>query len=831
MEETSKVFVFSASLILLVSLMLFGCVSGPDSNYSNLSINLPPVFGSSPAPGSGETSALKSFKSWNELYYFLQAGQSSSYYGGFELTTPREMPMFMTAVAESSEAGEAGGNLKDLKAREYSTTNVQVEGVDEADVVKNDGEFLYVVVKNEKIIILKAFPPSEMKIVSEIPFASEPIVSEIPFASEPWRTRVNANVNEIFVNDGKLVVFGSEYYGVPVPIPLEIRSISENAGVSQSSVSASPSATGELSVKKSVPQATGEKAVACIDCIRPPHQIYQTVFIKVYDVTDKQNPKLLKTLSAPSGNYVNSRMIGSKVYAIFSQPAYPDGPPPLFVEDGVVKSVNASEVAYFDDALQPPFQFTSILSIDLNDLENAGWKTVLMGGAQNVFASSENLYVAYTKHPYYNQWFEAVWRVVSLYASSDLKQEAAAIDKMSFLPAWVKDGLKNKLASNFLSELMRKNADSARALKEKLDKEMQRVYNEMQRVSEEEAARERTERTVIQKFSLKEGVKYEGSASVKGSVLNQFSMDEYNGFFRIATTTEAVWGRQPEKPVKPQLNHVFVLDSKLKQVGKLEDVAPGEMIYSARFIGDRAYLVTFKKTDPLFVISLSDPANPEILGKLKIPGYSDYLHPYDATHLIGVGKSAVEAKEFGDFAWYQGVKLSLFDVSDVEHPREVAKYEIGDRGTDSNALRDHKAFLFNKNKNLLVIPILLAEIDESKYPEGVPDNAYGDFVFQGAYVFNVTLENGFVLRGTVTHADDQDLLKSGYYWFSDSSVKRTAFIENALYTISDNFVKANDLNTLQLLNYVQLNTEEPPFPPVLETAAGTTSIPASTPAS
>ncbi len=793
-----KSFAFAASFVVFVSLLLFGCVNVPNPQENAEKIT-EGIFGAkaTPAAGGWETSALKSFKSWNELYYFLQAGQSSSYgyYGGI-----RGMSMPMAAVSES-----AAGVGEDFKAREYSTTNVQVEGVDEADVVKNDGEFLYVVVKNKKIVILKAFPPSGMK-----------IVSEIPFASEAGRTRVNANVNEVFVNGDKLVAFGSEYYEVPIPIPYEIHSISENAGVSPT-----PSPTSELFVEKSIHPATGEAAVACIGCVRPPHQIYQTVFLKVYDVSDKQNPKLLKTLSVPSGNYVDSRMIGSKVYAIFSQPAYPDGPAPLFAEDGVVKSVNASEVAYFDDVLQPPFQFTSILSVDLNDLNNADWKTVLMGGAQNVFASSENLYVTYTKHPYYNPWFEATWRVVSPYASSDLKQKTAAVDKMS-LPTWVKDGLKNNLASSFLSELMQKNADSARALQEKLN-------NEMQRVSEEEASRERTERTVIQKFSLKNNVKYEGGASVKGSVLNQFSMDEYNGFFRIATTTEAVWGRQPvmpvfggqeQKPVKPQLNHVYVLDSKLKQVGKLEDIAPNERIYSARFIGDRAYLVTFKKTDPLFVINLADPTNPEILGKLKIPGYSDYLHPYDATHLIGIGKSAVEAKEFGgEFAWYQGVKLSLFDVSDVEHPKEVAKYEIGDRGSDSNALHDHKAFLFDKNKNLLVIPVLLAKIDESKYPEGVPDNAYGDFVFQGAYVFTVTPENGFVLRGTVTHATDQDVLKSGYYWFSDSSVKRAAFIENALYTISYNFVKANDLNTLQLLNYVQLDTEEPLFPPVLETAA------------
>jgi len=807
LKRVNKIFVLPAFFVLLFSLILFGCVNAPKSpkdsypNYSNALTGLPSVSINLPLPPSAsptsltsstasakETINLKNFKSWKELYYFLQAGDASGFYGGIKMFTTG-MPMLAPA--------------ENFKAREYSTTNVQVEGVDEADVVKNDGEFLYIVVKNEKIVILKAFPPSGMRIVSEIPFNSkqasesnrEPV--EELFNKKRW----SANVNEIFVNGGKLVAFGSEYYEVPIPLPYEIRSISENAGES----SLLEPGAKESSVKAEV---------SCLKCVLPRPEVYQASFLKVFDVSDKRNPKLLKTIRIPSSYYANSRMIGSKVYGIFSQPAYLEGHPPFFFEDEVVKSVDVREVAYFDEVLQPPFRFTSILSIDLNDLKT-DWKTVLMGEAQNVFASNKNLYVVYTQYPYHNPWIEAVWRVVNAHDSTGLKQKTAAIDELS-LPAWVKDGLKNNLASNFLNDLMQENPESASALQEELNKEMQRV-------SEEEATREKTsektERTIIQKFSLENGLKYEGGASVKGSVLNQFSMDEWNDYFRIATTTQEVWERQPvmpwfrrreSKPVKPRLNHLFVLDSKLNVVGKLEDIAPGESIYSARFIGDRAYLVTFKKTDPLFVISLKDARNPKILGKLKIPGYSDYLHPFDETHLIGVGKNTVEAKELGsDFAWYQGVKLSLFDVSDVEHPKEVAKYEIGDRGTDSNALHDHKAFLFNKNKNLLVIPILLAEIDESKYPEGVPDNAFGDFVFQGAFVFTVTPETGFKLRGTVTHASEEDLLKTGYYWFSESSVKRAAFIENVLYTVSNNFVKANDLNSLELINYVQLNTEKP----------------------
>ena len=284
-----------------------------------------------------------------------------------------------------------------------------------------------------------------------------------------------------------------------------------------------------------------------------------------------------------------------------------------------------------------------------------------------------------------------------------------------------------------------------------------------------------------------------------GAVLNQFSMDESRGYFRIATTIGRV-----SKSGGGTSNNLYVLNSTLGVVGSLEGLAPGEDIYSARFMGDRCYLVTFKKVDPLFVIDLEDPENPQVLGKLKIPGYSDYLHPYDENTLIGVGKETVEAEE-GNFAWYQGVKVSLFDVSDVSDPKELAKYEIGDRGTDSPALYNHKAFLFSLRRNLLVIPVLEAEIDSSDYSGLVPSNARGEYVYQGAYVFNISREGGIQLRGRVTHVDDpQDFLKSGYWFESDLSVERSLYIEDVLYTFSFNLIKMNSLVDLNELSTVDL---------------------------
>jgi uncharacterized secreted protein with C-terminal beta-propeller domain len=330
-----------------------------------------------------------------------------------------------------------------------------------------------------------------------------------------------------------------------------------------------------------------------------------------------------------------------------------------------------------------------------------------------------------------------------------------------------------------------------------------------------------TTKTTIHRAQInQETITFVAAGEVPGQILNQFSMDEHNGYFRIATTIYGNnWrtfgvleedGPEPAITFAPEptqnTNNVYVLDMNLNVVGKVEDLAPGEQIYSTRFMGNRCYMVTFRNIDPLFVIDLSDPTAPTVLGELKVTGYSGYLHPYDENILIGIGKETIyDAEE--DFAWYQGLKISLFDVSDVSNPREVAKIEIGDRGTDSPILYDHKSLLFDKEKNLLVIPISVAEIDPSDYEGEIPDWAYGKTVWQGAYVFNID-QNGIAIRGRITHSDGniqpQDTFGFYYGWYN-YQVKRSLYIEDVLYTISDMRVKMNNLDTLAEINTVDLS--------------------------
>lgn len=170
---------------------------------------------------------------------------------------------------------------------------------------------------------------------------------------------------------------------------------------------------------------------------------------------------------------------------------------------------------------------------------------------------------------------------------------------------------------------------------------------------------------------------------------------------------------QSRSPAHSWLN-VYILDEALKVAGRIEDIAPGERIYSVRFMGDRAYMVTFKQVDPLFAIDLKDPKAPKILGALNIPGYSDYLHPYDGNHIIGFGKDTVEK---GSMAYYQGMKPAVFDVSDVAHPKEKFKEIIGGRGTESELLHNHKALLFDREKNLLAFPVTVMETEKVSLKE------------------------------------------------------------------------------------------------------------------
>lgn len=279
--------------------------------------------------------------------------------------------------------------------------------------------------------------------------------------------------------------------------------------------------------------------------------------------------------------------------------------------------------------------------------------------------------------------------------------------------------------------------------------------------------------SVIHRIGIQgQGLKYRARGEVPGWILNRYSMDEHNSHFRVATTKGWSWGAGEDQ----SRNIVTVLDMALNQTGKLDDIAPGEQIYSARFIGDRCYLVTFRQIDPFFVIDMHDAENPEILGELKIPGYSSYLHPYDENHIIGLGKEN------------SSVKISLFNVTDVENPTELANIQVSEGYSDSAALYDPHAFTFDYEKDLLVIPVY----EYSWYYEDGQSQPS-----DGAMVFHVSPENGITHEATIEHPDlsqqNENPWDWGYYYYSNE-VHRSFFIGDTLYTVSDWHLKATDVD-------------------------------------
>ena len=193
------------------------------------------------------------------------------------------------------------------------------------------------------------------------------------------------------------------------------------------------------------------------------------------------------------------------------------------------------------------------------------------------------------------------------------------------------------------------------------------------------------------------------------------------------------------------------------------------------------------------MLDLADPAAPAILGALKIPGYSNYLHPYDETHIIGFGKNAVELPSQWDTgtttAYYQGMKVALFDVGDVKNPVLMHEVLIGDRGTDSELLWNHRALLFSKTRNLIAFPVNLFEV-KNKAAGATDPNAsaqYGEMTWQGLMAWRLTLEKGFEKMADISHLNPGDLSNSDRY------VTRGAYIGDVLYTLSNREVRATNM--------------------------------------
>lgn len=257
--------------------------------------------------------------------------------------------------------------------------------------------------------------------------------------------------------------------------------------------------------------------------------------------------------------------------------------------------------------------------------------------------------------------------------------------------------------------------------------------------------------TVIKHISYKGGkLKAEASGKVDGYINDSFSIDEYDGYLRVVTTDD-------------ETNGLYILDSNMKEVGSITGLAEGEQVYSARLLGDTGYFVTYEQTDPLFSVDLSDPKNPKIIGKLKIPGFSEYLHFYGENLLLGIGMDVDE-----DGFTTNGVKLSMFDISDSSDVKEIQKYTL-ENVYSAAVMYDYKAVLIDPEKNVIGF---------------AADGNNGE----NYYVFSYNNTNGFecLMSETVNG--------NGY------QSARGVYVDNTLYVVKGNIIEAYDMADYQKID-------------------------------
>jgi uncharacterized secreted protein with C-terminal beta-propeller domain len=697
----------AGSLLILAAILATGCTGIPATTPS-----------ASPD--------LKKFNSTAEIEQYINDSmaldQQSGYYGtSIAVDGAQRSEMAKGAVTVPSALPVAfPGSVG------YSQTNVQVAGVDEPDIVKNDGKYIYTI-SGSTLAIIDAYPAAGASVIS--------------------KTEISDTPKDIFVSGNHLVLFTTGT-GTPETLPQP---------------------------------ATGIEPAIAREMPMPPYRPYSpTTHAIVYDISDRKNPKVMKDYSI-DGDYTDARMIGSTVYMVTQQQIYPYYGNHVVVpalREGTT-TVARPDVWYFDNH-ESQYTFTTITSLDAASGNQKDAQTYLLGSGNILYVSPDAMYVSYQKYhpviyPMRSGMGIAPPQPVAVGGGMGTSGSAGvspAVDVAVSSSAGVSSAKIAVIPPDFnsLTEAQR-----------------QAILDGLRTAEQDAIRRQETDQTttVIHKIAIQDGkITYIGKGEVPGTLDNQFSMDEYNNNLRLATTS-SVYTQSGQYTY----NNVYVLDGKMATIGSLTHIAEQETIYSTRFIGDRLYMVTFKRIDPFFVIDLAKPEAPKILGKLKIPGYSDYLHPYDATHIIGIGKETT-TNDWGGVST-SGIKIALFDVSDVANPKQLDKVQIGDAGSDSAALTDHHAFLFDKAKNLLVIPVMAVTANPA---------AKGDYyttqpqVWYGAYVFGLTPQTGFTLRGTVQHGTGTN----GYYYYgsSTSDVKRSLYIGNVLYTMSAKQIKANSLDDI-----------------------------------
>ncbi|MDD3245000.1 MAG: beta-propeller domain-containing protein [Candidatus ainarchaeum sp.] len=590
---------------------------------------------------------------------------------------------------------------------DYSGTNVQVSGVDEGDIVKTNGKKIFIGRQNELIVINNVSPPINDVINVEISKNDELYFN-------------NETIQSILIDEKNELLY--------------------------------------LITQKYFTETKFDKTLLFPQRIDIPVTVVFT-----YDIKDTELKKLNQL--EIDGYYYQSRFKDEILYIITNKNTFSFNNPTT-IDDLVlrpIKEIKNNSTFYFESDLimpkEPGAENKSIYSITTIKYDNTDNSVVdsldmLLDYSNTVYMSQNNLYVAYKKQMMI-PWF--YYRFGNQQPNIDVFKEIYP----KVYPREIQAQIENNLSDN------EKIIEILNGYFESLDsKTQEKLYQEIQIEVDKyyQSQRKEYEKTYINKIELRENGKLGDitTGEVFGNLLNQFSLDEDNeGYLRVAIT----YTGEDYK----SLNGVVILDSDLEKYSELLDLAKDERIYSVRFMGDKVYLVTFKQIDPFFVIDLKNKKSPEVLGYLKIPGYSNYLHPINDYLILGVGQDTKESEWGGVIN--SGVKISLFDVSNYSDPKEVATYKVFSENSYTPIQQDHKAFLYINKENLIVIPVL-----DYYYTTG---NNKTNF-----YLLEVN-ENEILEREIIVHENN-----IGY-----NNILRSLYIDNELYTISDRLIKTYNFDT------------------------------------
>lgn len=500
--------------------------------------------------------------------------------------------------------------------------------------------------------------------------------------------------------------------------------------------------------------------------------------LKIID-SNPLNPKIVSTVNVPENTSISEIYISGNKLVVIGQNNY------YYIMKEYEKSAVPAEDKTVDYIMPPRYydDRTNVLVYDISNVEKPVLQRELLLDGNYLSGREINGYLYMVTTKYLNIYYDR--QDVSLpYYTNVLKNEKHEFtyDDIKYFPNYIDSRYMYTAGINLNDSSVEPDVDVYLGGSDTIYVSEDSLYAAVADYSYDYNIKQTelyspgySTSTVVYKYELEKGnIKVATQGEVPGTIINQFSMDEHEGMLRIATTTGEVWNETSK-------NNMYILDENLKLKGKLEGLAPGERIYSTRFAGDRVYMVTFRQVDPLYVIDASDPSNPRAAGMLKIPGYSTYLHIVDEKHILGFGYDT-KVSEWGGIV-NGGFKMSLFNVSDIKNPKETFTEVIGEQGTYSELLYNHKALMFSLNKGIMAFPI-----------NSTAENYKTDF--NGAYVYNVSLDN-ISYKTKISHMDSDNYLY-GY------EVKRIIYIGDFIYTFSENEMQIHSITTNKKINELNI---------------------------